>query len=207
MYQKASTVFYILSGFVLFAGLFELQPSRIPEVAEMQAQTKQQFSIAWQQTIGDQPYFLDLGEVLDGVFAFYNQSAGQMFALLSPRESDQDMVRVFAQTYGIFAQSLHLKGSKTVASTVSAFSDDKFVPPADFMAEEPLHNIVPEDMNHVSRIIYQGVVSGTETDLTPGNAINSWITVQDNYTGQPYCLAIYNGEVNKYLGPCKNDYH
>ncbi|OGE83644.1 MAG: hypothetical protein A3B10_04280 [Candidatus Doudnabacteria bacterium RIFCSPLOWO2_01_FULL_44_21] len=33
-----------------------------------------------------------------------------------------------------------------------------------------------------------------------------WTTITDMITGQDYCLAIFNGEVNKYLGACYAGY-
>ena len=76
------------------------------------------------------------------------------------------------------------------------------------MSEEPLYNIVP--YRTIVKTI--GTVAGASIDLRamtdPVNSQNQpWVTMRDALTGQYYCLAVYNGEVNKYLGPCKFDYH
>lgn len=202
MHQRANTIFYVLSSFLLMAGLFVFSPSKVPEVTSLQTEIQKQFSIAWQGTIGDQPYFEELYAIIEGVDEFYSQAADQMIVLLDPKDNDQDLVYTVAQTYRIFATSFKVIENKSVASTQEA---DEFVVPSNFMAEEPIYNIVPESQISDNKNQITGIIAGT-TLTEPVNLDQPWVTMMDNFTGQIYCVALYNGEVNKYLGPCKNEY-
>lgn len=194
MYSRVETIFWGLGIFLLSAGLFLLQPSKIPETTALQDQVQHQFIMAWQQTIGDQPYFDDLSIIYDGVSSFYNQAAIYAVSLIRQPESDAALAYVFKTTYQNFAVAFDkIKiGHKLADVQLPA------VPANKFMTEQAIMNIVPG-----------GQVAGAS--VQSGNPVNSvaqpWVTIQDNFTGQLYCLAVYNGDVNKYLGPCKYDYH
>jgi hypothetical protein len=188
MNPKVEKIFYALAIFVLMNAFFILRQSSVPEVSNLQNQVKQQFSIAWQQTIGDQSYFTELSGVYDGITAFYNQSADATIALIKSPDSDADIYSVFSKTFNMIAQVFQ-KPQQTNAAVAS-------------------DNQTQKDKNHfnISTPIdsQTQLISGTAI-VKPVNQINSWVTIQDNFTGQLYCLAIYNGEVSKYLGPCKSD--
>ena len=174
---------------------FVLQPSKTPEVASYQSGIQQQFSMAWKQTLGDGPYFDSLAYVYDSVTAFYDQSAQAAVALLAQPESDEALYHVASATYEVFAKALVQASAPKVAIPV-------LPPDGQFMTQAAVTNIIPDtSTGSISGVSFSGVQE-------PLNKIvNSWVTLQDNYTGQMYCLAIYNGEVNKYLGACKNDYY
>lgn len=190
MQYKAQNLYNALAIFVLGTGLFVLQQSYIPKVADWQDGIKQEFGKAFVQTVGDQPLFTEFGFVFDSVNDFYNQAADAAIALIASPQSDQDIAFVFGSVYNTFAQALMPK--LPVALNI---------PLEKFMTEEPLYNIIPD----IGMKNNQEVAGTSFTD--PVNANNSWVTIEDNSTGQLYCLAIYNGEVNKYLGVCKSDYH
>lgn len=178
-----------------------MQPSTVPEVSALQTEMKQQFGVAWQQTIGDAPYFDSLAYIYDGVTDFYDQASREMIVLLSQPDTDQDLYYVFHAVYADFAQMFQPR-HYSLAQKVE-------IPgPGIFMTQKAIDNIVPDSIAEEKTL--SGSVSGALTfyqGIEPVNKANSWVTLQDNFTGQIYCLAIYNGEVNKYLGDCKNDYH
>ena len=199
MYGKAQKLFYILAGFLLLTGFFVLKPNSSVEITSLQNEIKHEFTVAWIQTIGDQPYFDDLYVVVDGVFNFYDSAAIETIALLDPKGADDDMIQVFAQVYHEFKLAL------IHHPNVAANQPEQ--PPIDlahFMKEPALSNIVPEPEDLVVKMA--GSVSGTLLDEEAVNQDRPWVTIRDNFTGQLYCMAVYNGEVNKYLGPCKYDY-
>jgi len=204
MHQKATAIYYGLSIFLLLTALFVMQPSKGPEMVALQGQIKQEFSVAWQQTIGDQPYFDDLGMIYDGVDSFYNQAAIYTISLIRQPESAEVLAYIFKTTYQDFAQAI--RGAQL--SQKLAQTDLEVLPPDKFMSEAPIYNIVPDYAEALSGKP-EGQVAGAS--VQSGNPVNStnqpWVTIQDNFTGQLYCLAVYNGNVNKYLGPCKYDYH
>lgn len=195
--QKATAIFYGLSISVLMTALFVMQPSKVPGVAAMQTGIEQQFSIAWQQIIGDGPYFDELAFVFDSITAFYDQATNETVVMLSAPDTDEAIYYVFHTTYENIAQIFHPKQAYS-AQNVDLTDYDNF------MSEQAINNIVPDTIKTLT-----GTVAGEETFryAEPVNNENSWVTIQDNFTGQIYCLAIYNGEVNKYLGHCKSEYH
>ncbi|HTL39586.1 MAG TPA: hypothetical protein VL306_02130 [Methylomirabilota bacterium] len=183
-------------------GLFIFFPNSSANVLSFQHQAQTSLSIAWQQTIGDQPYFAEVGDVIDGVASFYDQATNATIAMLSMPEADQDLAAVFSKTYQLLAHSLD-KPNTAVAL------NENMVNPADFMTQEPVFNIILDKTQNVSA---KPEVSGEEITVFHNssevvNLENPWFTAMDAMTGQKYCMAIYNGEVNKYLGECKNDYH
>ncbi len=195
MSTRATSLFYALSAFVLFTALFVMKPSGVPEVGMLQNEMKAEFSVAFQQTMGDQPYFPEVLAVVEGVSDFYTQAADASIALFEDKQADAEIGHIFAATYRTLANSL-----SAYVPGISGSSLAQGIPP-----EEPELNAdlaVTEPADEPS-----GAVSGVSLDVVPVNLEQPWVTIQDNSTTQLYCLAIYNGEVNKYLGPCKNDYH
>ncbi len=189
----AEKLFYTLAGFVLLTALFVLHPTNQSEVANLQNQMSSQFAVAWQQTIGDQPYFDDVALVFDSIERFYGQAGDATIALFDHGVADRDLAFIFTNVYQDFGAAIaHLpkNGDKTTA--IASLSPN-------FMSEPAIYNIVPV-------LAPTAVVSGAS--IEPVNKTNSWVTIRDNFTGQLYCLAIYNNNINKYLGACKNDeYH
>ncbi|MBX4191843.1 MAG: hypothetical protein KW804_03525 [Candidatus Doudnabacteria bacterium] len=205
MYHKALSIYYGLSIFVLGAGFLVLHPSSTPEMTIWQNDIKHQVVTAWKQTIGDQPWFEEVGLIYDGVNNFYTLASDETIAVLDQEELNSDVVMVFEKVYTTFANSF--RGKNNTDSTAIAYKDLPLpAMPDNFMTEEPIYNIVP--YRTVVKTVETGAVAGAEVDLTsPVNIGRAWVTIQDNYTGQLYCLAIYNNEINKYLGPCKNEYY
>jgi hypothetical protein len=199
MYRSALSIYYGLAIFVVGAVVFVMHPSNVPEMTNWQNGIKHEFATAFKQTMGDQPWFSDFELVYDSVNNFYTQSSDATIALLAQPDTDSDIAYIFKEVYLSFAHAI-----KPPANTL-AYKDLPLPPmPPNFMTEEPLYNIVP--YRTVVKTIDDGQVAGTSTDNSPVNTKQPWVTIQDNLTGQLYCLAVYNGTVNKYLGPCKYDY-
>ena len=216
MYGKTASIYYSLASFLLLTGLFVLTPNTSPEVTTLQSEIKHEISVAWEQTIGDEPFLTDLVTVLEGVEAFYTQSADAMIALLEDRTgSDRDLAWIFNQTYNSIAASFKPKATELAVNQVGGtqIEAEEELDMPNFMAEAPILNIVPEGFKlETSSPVVAGVSNSTpETfvypDTTPVNLTQPWVTIKDNTTGQLYCLAVYNGEVNKYLGECKYEYY
>lgn len=192
--------------------LFVLQANRKPEVSLFQNQIKQQVTVALIQIVGDGPLFDQAELVFKGVSNFYEQSANSLIALLSQPQTDADLVGMISRSWQILTDLGKSNSQKALAK----------IDLHKFMQEEPLYNIVPEkqlsDNPNGTTASSNGAGSkqltnnqvgkflGATTE-EPVNSQTPWVTIRDNLTGQLYCLAIYNGEVNKYLGICKRDYH
>lgn len=205
MYSKALSIYYGLSIFVIGAGFFVMQPSSSPEMTVWQDQIKSQVVTAWKQTIGDQPWFEEVALIYDGVNDFYNAASEEVILVLDQPELNEDVVFVFSKVYSTFANAFN------GVSTTDTIALNTLPEPAvteNFMSEDAIYNIVPYRTVVTTVDDTAGKVAGvTITDIsTPVNTINSWVTIRDNSTGQLYCLAIYNATINKYLGPCKNEY-
>ena len=179
MHLNPRIIAYGLAAFVLLNALFIMQSNQISDnnyvIAEFKQTIRQEFLRAFMQTAGDTPWLGSAEIVIGGIIEFYDQAADELIALLNPRGTDDDLVRVAQAVYSSFKTSEYPEGEYT-------------------MTEEPLYNITPA----------VPVVAGIQTQ-NPVNGPNQWVTLRDNYTGQLYCLAMYNGEMNKYLGACKKD--
>jgi len=206
MNQKALSIYYALAIFVLGTALFVFYPSN-PETTAWQDGVKHQFSIAWKQTIGDQPVFSSVAYVYDGVSEFYTQSADVMMTMIDHPQSDADIYYVFHEVYVDFASIFQAQPHGNVAGVSTALNTATLPQPEDFMTQPAIYNLVPASEPVTTSV--QPAISGSS--MVTGQPVNStdnpWITVQDNATGQLYCLAVYDGTVNKYLGACKNDYY
>lgn len=202
MHTSAEKIFYSLSIFLLGTGLFLLKPTPVAETSTLQAQFQHEFSIAWQETIGDQPVFDELALIYEGISDFYSQAADSAVALIQQPEADRDIIYVYKTTYQIFAQAVSQIKEARVAEA------EPVIEPEKFMTEAAVANIIPENSKQEAVNSKQGEVAGVSIEITePANNQLPWVTLRDNFTGQLYCLAVYNGEVNKYLGACKLDYH
>ncbi len=209
MYQKAESIYYGLATFVLGTALFVMQPSNLPDVAAWQQTVKQQIGTAIVQTFGDGPWFQEVGFIYDSTSAFYQKAASVTITMFDDPEANEDIAFVYTQVYKIFANALN-------TSTNHGFAYNDVQLPAigpDFMTQEPIYNIVPykEVVTTIDdKLTALGSVAGESVSIDkPVNSISMpWVTIRDNSTGQLYCLAVYNGTVNQYLGPCKYDgYH
>ncbi|OGE88064.1 MAG: hypothetical protein A3J07_01700 [Candidatus Doudnabacteria bacterium RIFCSPLOWO2_02_FULL_49_13] len=190
MTQAAEKLFYGLAGFILLTALFVLQPTNRTELAALQDEMTGRLSVAWQQTMGDGPYFDNLILVFDSINEFYGQAGNASLALLEHGVGDRDLAVIGRNFYHELAFSLsHLADSGQILAAIPSGIE--------FMSEPPIYNIVPVAAN-------SGAVAGALVE--PVNGDLPWVTMRDNLTGQLYCIAIYNSEVNKYLGPCKYDY-
>lgn len=200
-YYKAKQLFYATSSLVITIGLFLVLPFGFGQVGEFKADVNNQFTTALQQTMGDQPFIVDdLGLVWSSINNFYDQSADATLALLEPGSSEDDLVRVVRNVYTTFttiASEFEQARIERVAGeeVINQITNNRYQNLENFMAGEPLYNIVPD-----GAIAGEYIVAGE-----PLNTDNPWVTMQDNITGQLYCVAIFNNEVNKYLGPCKYD--
>lgn len=192
MHDKALQAFHGLAIVVLATILFTLHPSKLPEVSALQNSFTQQFSIAWQQTLGDQPYFSDTADIYNGLASFFDQASQSTMALLADPGSDQDIVFVYGKVYADIVTGFK-KSDLDIASNIPNPVQDK-----SFMTEAAIYNIVP------------GSVAGASTtsvDQPKHQNDSPWFTATDGLTGQTYCVGVYNGEINQYLGGCKDEYH
>ncbi len=190
MNQKATQVFYGLSMFVLATALFIMQPNNAVEVTTLRSEVLTSLHIAWQQTWGDAPVTTSIVELYEGTESFYAQASDSLIGLTSYPEGDAAIAQVFGQVYGDFAKGLVALSLTVNGSEVAVASDE-------FMTQPPIENIIPSIVPVAS--INIGSVSGTIT--------GPWFTATDGLTGQKYCVALFNGEFNKYIGECKNEYH
>lgn len=193
MSSRANTLFYALSAFILLTAVFVMKPSPAPEMNLLQSEIKTQFITAFQQTLGDQPYFDEVFLVFEGISAFYEQAASSAIVLLEDQEADEELAFIFQTTYKKFVATIGLYISGQTHANVAVL-------------EPPVSVMKPDLIINPARVRYEAAVSGSFVNNSPANLEKPWVTLQDNYTSQLYCLAIYNGEVNKYLGPCQDEY-
>ena len=204
MYEFAEKIFYSLSMLVLGAALFIMSPSQNSTVADFQNEVSFQFQTATIQVFGDQPVFDDTKFVIESIYNFYDQSADAALALLQPTPAEADLNNVVAAVYQDFQVALSSSQARVAGVETSQVEQ-----PANFMQEEPIYNLLPEQL--ISHQPAQADIPVASTDAaeyeTAINQNNPWANLRDNTTGQIYCVAVFNSQVSQYLGPCKNEYH
>lgn len=210
MHRRLEQTFYVLASAVLAVGFFVVSNSQLPEVQAYKSQLRQEFVVAFEQTIGDGPVFDDVFLVINGINDFYAQASDAVIALLSQPETDEDMIYVFGSVYQTFA-----KAFVDPSADQPAVAGVEIVILENFMQEEPIYSIMPE--SHIfpaeEAASAASQVSSTQPympEFVEGEIANTdlpWVTLKDNVTGEFYCTAIYNGEVSTYQGKCKNDYY
>ena len=100
MYSKSQTIAYGLTIFILLNALFVVSHDNYEIARSMQ----EQFETAFIQTVGDQPFMAtELALIYDSLDNFYASASGEAMALLDPKGSDDDIIRVGRQVYLAFA--------------------------------------------------------------------------------------------------------
>lgn len=201
MRMWADQIFYGLAAVVLGAALFVMSPAQTQDLVAFQSAIKTQVATATVQVFGDQPVFSDVEFVVSSINDFYTQSADAMIALLTPTTSDNDLNYVVAQVYSQFAGMFTTHLDQPRVAGVSTEIVEKT--PANYMQEPALENILPvyalPTMPPTPPVLEKSVTAVNDNGQT-------WVDLRDASTGQVYCVAIFNAEVNRYIGPCKLDY-
>lgn len=207
LYQS---MFVSLSA-LLLAALFVLQPTSNTDHSVFQDTIKEQFAAAALELIGDESFITEpISLVWTSVNAFYSESADEAIALLD-NPGFTNLALMFDGEYQLAVQSL-----RTPVIARAPY-------------EEPLLNIVPMDdveslldPNFSEDLAYEqnylqlekdGRVAGISTEVdvevveepvqTAPPVV--WMTVNDSITSVPYCVAVFNGEVNSYPGVCAEE--
>lgn len=208
MHRKALKIFYSLAIFVLMNALFVMTNGGGKEVTALRQEIRESLRVAFWQTVGDRPWFEDVEIAVRGIDNFYIQATDQMLAMLEPTKHEDGMNQVLAAMGNAVSGIKHKEPEATDQGRIAGLMIE-----GDFMQEEPLRNIVPweESAQNTESWVEKndpsvlGITAGRYSDQLPVNDSNEWVTIRDNYTGQLYCLAVYNSEINRYLGPCKKD--
>ena len=216
MYAISEKIFYSLAATLLGAAFFVVQPAHNTDVMAFQNSIEHQFQVAIIQLWGDRPVNADAMVAINGINEFYQRSSDAAIALLAPAKSEQPMFAVLGVTYSDFKLALGKPQASSVVSSAQIsqnnVQDNDFVVPVNFMQEPPVANIVPASLQKRQEALakkQETIASANIASNAPAvnDLGNSWVNLRDNDTGQVYCVAIYNAEVNRYLGPCKDDYH
>jgi len=235
MSRRIEKLFFILAIVLLMTSLFLLSQSGPAETKNLRAEMQGQLRTAFIETIGDGPWFSDLAIIYDGVNDFYHTAATSAIVLFSPSKSDQDLMQLAVKVksklyeslvrlpevwfshkepiaanfmteeplYNIVPDYEHMNG------TAAVVSDQELSLLLFGLFEKAASSSFGQEPIAQSGNVNEGLVAGaslSEKEQPVNNQAQPWVTMQDNMTGQLYCLAIYDGEVNKYLGPCKYDY-
>lgn len=139
-------------------------------ITAFKQEIRQEFARAFVQTVGDQPFMtFEVAFVFNSVNNFYGQASDQTIALLDPKGTDDDIVKVGREVYLSFVSSFTKHESRSTNQGQVAGEDiewdydpisrnqelrvknqedqslnSKFIiHNSEFMTEEPIWNIVP----------------------------------------------------------------
>lgn len=209
MKRAAHQFMFLNLAAILLAVFFVLQPSHDTEVAKFQDNVKHQFVAAAKELWGPASPGESLALVWNGLSAFYDASTTQTLALLTPSNRVVEFALSWDANYQV---------SKQIALAPIVTRRP---------SEEPLYNIVPMSPDEALIDPYfnddlaytqngAGQVAGEsigvddfdvhhETDAPKTEHKAEWVTLKDSITGVPYCIAVFNGELNSYAGTCAQD--
>lgn len=181
---------------IMAAAFFVLKPSDSDEVKLFQANLKSDFAQSFASLIGDESFLEPFAFIWNTSEAFYQDTSNQALALLKPTDTMVEFTLRFNKQYQ--------------SDKIAAHSDISL---SGYMALDPLINIVPvsdaeklldpyfseEGFESEGRVAGESIGAGFE-DKNP-----VWLTIPDSLNGEVYCLAIFDGVVNSYQGPCVFD--
>jgi len=197
----AEKLFYGFSAVLLGAGIFVIQPAHNQDVSNFQSNIKNQFALAAGEVLDYHPMLDSVEFIVSGVNQFYQEAAISMTAILTPSGSMNGLNFVATSTYQRFASLFNQNLPKVAGiSIIARQKEETLVIPPNFMQEDPVYNIVPQQSLNFAPANQAAIIP-------PAIPKETWMNITDTNTGQVYCVAIFNSEVNRYLGPCKNDYH
>jgi hypothetical protein len=209
MYGLAEKIYYGLLALVLASVLFVVQQSDNKDVSLFQSQVKNEFKIAAVQVLGDQSVFESFQIVISGVNQFYEDAATEMIAMLQPAPSEQDMNTMLSEVYkklivAFNPKTYHDQLAQVQPKVLGAETREQspvVAAPEIHASHEMVGPIPPPIPLDFKKITTTASVPAIETDD------RVWVDLNDGVTGQTYCVAIFNAEVNRYLGSCKHDYY
>lgn len=216
MYRQAEQIFYASAIAILMAVFFVINPNGTREVSSAQERIFSDVSLAFTQLIGDEPLFRGVSDLWDGVEGFYVSAADQALVLIQPTEAETRTLAFFykgteaalgrladGRVAGITKETEETESAAGLVIEESAVLSDFGILPIG----EPIYNIVPYTEADITRSKLVGQAEFEPDRTVPVRHYSGWMTVEDAITRQKYCLAVYNGEVNKYLGECVYEYN
>ncbi len=229
MYHKVEQTYYALSATALFGMMFVISPTSSADVEKFQQGIVEQFQVAFEQVVGDVDLVEPLDLVWSGMESFYDQGSTQVLAMIPvvevPEEVPVALANAKTATISFFAKGLEnvLPQPRAESPTVALGEPVYNIVPPFNVPDLAAYNVIRvEELAIVKTEIDPGqsetttfvsvsdsppAVAGVSIAAEePVNSSQPWVTLKDNLTGQLYCVAIYNNEVNKYLGECQRDY-
>ena len=191
---SSEKIYYTLSIALLGALLFIARPSSNPVAENLRNEISNQFNLAFLQVVQPQSVLEDVENVVLAVNEFYNQSAEATIALLNPIASNKVLELAVDRAYTGLT-SVFLKYHSLVKPTFasSGISSNFFFHSKSFERSENKDAFVNSPGLNKGFFYF-----GSENNTAQSN----WTNLKDLVTGQIYCVAIFNSEINRYLGPC-----
>lgn len=212
MARAAYQFMFISLSAILFAVFFIVSPTQEADVAKFQNEIKEKFATAATQAWGKSSVVEPLVLVWNSMDVFYTESATQTLALIKPSESFIETVLAFDGNY---------QASKQIAAAPMVVRPPQEEPIYNIVPTSPSENLIDPFFNENLAYILddEGKVAGESVGLeevmedeelgyeyVPAPMRTAmWVTLNDSITGVPYCVSIFNGELNSYPGTCARD--
>jgi hypothetical protein len=140
MYYRLEKLFYLLLAFVLLNVFFLVSSNSHQVVVDFQSDIKTRIAQAWTQTIGDDPWGVEIGHIYTYTYNFYSQAADSYIALVSFPDVDKQLSDIAVETFNVFKYA--------IAQTKPEVDEYAQVglPKELFMKIPPLENVVPSEI-------------------------------------------------------------
>ncbi len=219
MYKQVEQTFYTLSIFVLLGLMFVARPANKTfegvSTAEFKEGIVRQFRVAVDQILVPVHPVSELSLLWQSIDKFYFTSSQEVLVVIPAIEMPDGVQVALDRLAFAVAEGLRGHQSFSVQSVVQNPSHDvsgetrvSLLNKALDLAKSLQRNLAIETASRAIISAPTGSVAGLSINSV--EAANSrqkpWVTLEDNLTGQKYCVAIYNSTVNKYLGECDADY-
>jgi hypothetical protein len=212
------SMFISLSA-LLLAVLFVVQPTDSQDMKAFQNQIKEQFAQASMQLLRGPNLGEPFALVWSSVDAFYAESATAAIALLQ-NDALSDLALLFDSNY---EQNMEVAFAPIVGRIIEPTEEALLnIVPYDeneYLLDPYFNDDLVYMLDENGEV--SGIVAGESIDASDVPADSqvrsqpeeplvqrppvTWMTITDSITGQPNCVAIFNGTINAYAGPCAKE--
>jgi hypothetical protein len=192
---------FVFLSIALMAVLFVMQPTDDKDMQAFKSEVQDMFVTAAHQVMGDQSVVEPFAFVWTVTQDFYGQSADQALALLKPDDSLVELALMFDGEYLLDKEMIQAP----VITRAASEEPVQLVALQHNETEDLLDPNFDEDLAYVEdfggRVAGESITTGEPQPTQTAE----WVELHDSITGEAYCVAVFFGAINSYMGPCARE--